>query len=850
MVGNSDSMTMTKFSVGPIPEGLRKDVKPYAIPEGSFDVMINAIQWRGRVIRRLGYTKLARLSTDGGTTFPKLPVMGLRTKEDFGIGKQSLIAFDTQNAYSFNGTVFTTLASTMPVVWSGSDSQFFWTTNYAGSFWATNSKPGLNGFIVTLFANPVASTIQVTSAGNTFQVNDVVYFQNVTGAAAANNLRQGTVTVAGDPFTVTASDTLGAFTPGAASTGIALSTTRSVTGQDGIRFYGQLSNGTGWANYNPPIDTATSLAGALMIFAYRGYLVFLNTYEGNDSNINNLTNYPQRARWCQIGTPYYQSPQPVFPNTQPIDFLTMRSDIFGRGSFEDAQTNEVIVSAGFIRDILVVYFERSTWRLRYVNNAQDPFAWERVNQELGSQCTFSNIIFDKGLMSIGNRGIVISDSNDTSRFDEKIPDTIFDIRQKNNGLQRVYGIRTFRTKLNYWTFPSAQNPNGTYPDQVLVFNYESKNWSFYDDCFTCFGYYYPSKTTTWGDLTDRWESTSETWGGGQSELGYESIIAGNQQGYVLLMREPGGEDDSGAQNEPSLYISTINTGTSPGTFTSPNNNLLDGAWVTITGTGITSTDGVSIDGRNFKISNPTLDPNNFFLTEFEPETAPNASGSSYVYTISWKYLIPGSIQINIGALIFTDPDINGILVEASGLGSGKINYDTGILSLTFNPPIVSTAVIIRIVSFDQTQDIDIVNCSGAYVSGGEITKISGMDVRTKIFNFFNEDNRARLSYIDFYLDNTSNGQFTTNVFADSSNSIVNVPLNDNLESNIVLTSTNPYQIGQGDQTIYRLYADCLAQTLQCQFTLSDQQLAVNSINSSQIGLIAMIFAMRKGGRLV
>ena len=175
---------------------------------------------------------------------------------------------------------------------------------------------------------------------------------------------------------------------------------------------------------------------------------------------------------------------------------------------------------------------------------------------------------------------------------------------------------------------------------------------------------------------------------------------------------------------------------------------------------------------------------------------------------------------------------------------------TGLINLSFNPPIDSTPVSIRIVSFDQTQDIDPITILGSYTSGGQIAKISGYDVRSKIFNFFKDDQRSKLSYIDFYLDTTSVGQFTTNIFADSSNYIANAPLPDNLESNIVVTSTNPYQISEGDQTIFRLFADVSAQTVQCQFTLSDQQLAVSTVNTSQIGIVAMIFALRRGGRLI
>jgi hypothetical protein len=79
---------------------------------------------------------------------------------------------------------------------------------------------------------------------------------------------------------------------------------------------------------------------------------------------------------------------------------------------------------------------------------------------------------------------------------------------------------------------------------------------------------------------------------------------------------------------------------------------------------------------------------------------------------------------------------------------------------------------------------------------------------------------------------------------------INEPISDNPQSNIVLTSTSPYQVGSGDETIYRLYCDATAQTLQVEITLSDYQAAVSGIYNEDMVILAMIFNMRKGGRLV
>lgn len=828
---------MQSFLIGPIGDALRKDMKPVFTPEDSFTELTNAYQFRGRIIRRSGYKKLGKLTN--GT-----PVMGLRTQENFGIDLQTLIAFDTTQAYEWNGTTFINLPSVMPVVWSGTDYQFFWTTNYAGAFWATNSKPGLNGVNVSNAVAGAGFTTITTSSPNGFSSGQTVTLINLGGMLDLNG-NTYIITVTGPTtFTIPFQST-GTYTGG----GIALNAFVTTTGQDGIRYYGNLTNGTGWANYNPPIDPDNALAGCLMIFAYRGYLVFLNTTEGNELGTFNFGN---RARWTQIGTPYYSAPAPVFPNVQGIDPQTARDDLFGRGGASDAPTNEVITAAAFIRDILVVEFERSTWRLRFVNDAQNPFVWERVNIELGSECTFSAIPFDKGLQSIGNRGIIITDGNDTIRFDEKIPDEIFNIRQANQGLQRVYGIRTFRTKLCYWTYPSVENENGIYPDKVLVFNYETNNWAFFDDTYTCFGYFYPvnGKSIIWDDLDNPWSSYGNvSWNSGVSQDSYEFIVAGNQQGYVFQLWEPT-QDGAVSANDPSLTITAITNASPSSTFTSPNYNLPIGTWIKLTGiTGTTDANGGSLNGRNFQVV--PIDANNFSLTEFASINGGFASGATYTYTISLVNLYPGSVVINIGSLSFTDPNADGNLVESSSLGNGTINYSTGKINLNFTPAIGSTQVIIAIVSSDPSQDEESeVTTLGVYNPGGEIIKISNFVVTSKILNFLKADQRARLSRIDFYLDATANGQFQCDIYADSSNDPVNTPLPDNPNSNVVLSSRNPYQIGQGDETIFRLYADSQAQTLQVNLTMNNQQMATDAINLQDFELIAMLVNFRPGGRLV
>src|ERR1700722_7284076 len=51
----------SSFLIGPVKEGVRHDVKPFAIPEDAWFSLKNAYVWRGRVKRGLVFLYLSRL---------------------------------------------------------------------------------------------------------------------------------------------------------------------------------------------------------------------------------------------------------------------------------------------------------------------------------------------------------------------------------------------------------------------------------------------------------------------------------------------------------------------------------------------------------------------------------------------------------------------------------------------------------------------------------------------------------------------------------------------------------------------------------------------------------------------
>lgn len=426
------------------------------------------------------------------------PVMGLRTWETSTINAERLIAFDTVRSSLFDNTAgafkdntyfYGAAAPFTYFNWSGTDSDFFFSTNYQKGFFVTN---------------------------NTFG-----YYPNPNNAAGGSG--------------------------------------------DGIRLYVDNGSGSGvnvgWTNFNPPVTDSTvpaytALKGCLLMFPYKNRLVTLNTLEGPANTPSTVTRYAQRARWSQNGTVYYQGTG--IPTGESSDINAWRSDIFGRGGFADAATDEQIVGAEFIRDTLVVYFERSTWQLRYTNDETRPFIWLRVNSELGCESAFSVVGFDKGVFAVGDRGIITSDTNTTNRIDLKIPDTVFNF--KNSEVKRVHGIRNYFNRMVYWAYTDQDN-YFKWPDKLLVLNYDEGAYSIYNDSYTCFGtyqdfgvqaagegYYWDTTKAKWKNANWNWDDSGVT--GVINQSFFPDTVAGTNQGYVMVL-------DKKAANSPQLAITGI-----------------------------------------------------------------------------------------------------------------------------------------------------------------------------------------------------------------------------------------------------------------------------------------------------
>lgn len=644
-----------KFLIANIEVGLERDREPWLLPDKAFPTLEDAYLFRGRIKRRAGYADLGRLCEDA--TQQVLGVRGAAPDNYTGpltipgtavqIQPGSVIITDGVTVFADDG------AGTM-VVTAGSGTggaiDYFtgvFDVTFTGAVPA--GPPNVTADFCLIYGRPVMglrsreiSTINQEQLIGFDTVKSNVYsnvnqrFQDITFHKTTNNSFSWTGSNSDFFWTTNYLDAFWATngTPGFQNN---VTTTNPAAG-DGIRWY----DGTGWVNFLPQVDGTNFLMGSLIIVSYRNRLVMLNTREG--AAFGASTNYRQRARWCQNGTPYYVAPVPA-GYTGGTDAAAWRSDQVGKGGFIDAPTSQSIIGANFIHDTLIVFFERSTWQLRYTGDPVLPFIWERINVDLGAESTFSSIAFDQGLLGVGNYGIIAASNTDVVRIDQKIPDEVFNIHNGNDGVKRVYGIRDYSKQLNYWTFPD-EDTDPTFPTRVLVYDYLEKTYALFNESVTCFGYYQPFNDTTWADLNRSWISYPYSWENAQLQSDFPLIVAGNQQGFVFKNYNSGP-----VINDPSLYITNISQAV-PAVVTSPNHNLLEGTIIAIS-----EVEGMTeVNGEIFRVSSPAT--NTFQLQVLDV----NDNFVNYDSTTNSAYTQNGLIQVRNNINILTkkfNPYIEG-----------------------------------------------------------------------------------------------------------------------------------------------------------------------------------------------
>jgi len=515
--------------------------------------------------------------------YPGLPVMGLPNFDTTQLNIEENLAFDTKYAYKFVTTQYedesfykSTSTPRPAVTWSGANYQQFDTFNYRNVLWTTNNVPGQHVISVTVsaFASPQVTTTAAHGLSNGM----VVSFVSSTIVAGIIAFPFVISNVTANTFDISP-----ATAPGPAIGDGIMVVGGSLTGTgDGIRWY----DGTGFVNFQPPLNLNANpaladivyLRGALVGCVFKDRTIFFNTVEAKQgvSNVN-AQRYPQRVRWSQNGTPFWGQN----PTGQVVDPYSWDETKPGRGGYIDVPTNEFITSIAQNKDVVLIYCERSTFRLVYTGNEVLPFVFQKINDQLGVESTFSTVQFDKYAMGFGQTGVHESTTTDILRVDERIPSEIFKIKNTDFGPQRVSGNINYFEEIVYFAYPDAtitslNNETFPYPNRILVYNYVNKSFAKYRDNVTALGYSYLKidQSITWNtEIT--WGEADFEWGSAEQITGYRNSIGGNQKGYVFAFL-------LGLNvNDAQLNITAVNNTT--GALTVTDHGFDEGAAIRITG---------------------------------------------------------------------------------------------------------------------------------------------------------------------------------------------------------------------------------------------------------------------------
>lgn len=550
--------------------GLTQDKKPAFLANEAYSNLENAYVFRDRTKKRDGEVPIGRLSRSFSAQS-----IGMSGASPWTFNLFSIFSITEPYAEIAPGSVSITIATiATPFVDQGDGTLTNVTTplsNFGiidyitGSITLTNTAGAGHASTATFLYYPTLPVMGIIKRDvSTFGIDATVFFDTVYAYQYVNGFQElspGTV------WTGTTTDFFWAANYQGATADLryffVTNNNIDVVGltYDPIRYF----NNSAWVNLQPLLTATTTLWQALILIPYYGRLLALNTWEGvTASTYTGATNFFSRCRFSAIG--------------DPTAATSWRADTFGKGGFIDAPTNEAIVSAAFFRNTLIVFFEYSTWQLRYIGEYGIPFIWERISSDFGAVSTYSPIVFDQGVMAVSDRGIIQAAANGVSRLDEQIPEQVFSFQIQNHAPNFVHGVRDFEKELVYWNYLDITNPQitQTFPNTVLVFNYRNNTWAKFRDTITCFGTSQFQFGVTWDSLTTYWDTTV-SWDSVDDQQYVDYVTAGTQHGFINIYQNPDAETEIAQNNlyAPTLAIVAIDFTKDPVEITVPSHNLVN-----------------------------------------------------------------------------------------------------------------------------------------------------------------------------------------------------------------------------------------------------------------------------------
>lgn len=581
-------MPLDKFLIAPINSGIQSNVRPWLIMEDAFVSLENMHSWRARVEKRYGTQSMnpdlsglsEQLFTRFRTTINEVLGQGLIQTNAAAFTVPGTPTFNLGSQFSVTDittgtiTIFTVInvAAGAQTLLRSDGSATVSTFDATTGAYSLAGVAADDGSVVYFYPN---NPVMALPTYNTEDINDELLFGFDTQFAyeytkSLGWQRLSAETVAGDALWHGTNYQFHWATNyrGVSQADFYLWVTNNTddlwransASADPIRFW----DGAAWNSIMPIYNSVTSfvIRTCKIIVGFKDRLLFFNVTEQTATGPTVNTTFQNRVRFSSIGN--------------PTAATAFDQQVRGRGGFIDADIKEAIISVGFVKDRLIVFFESSTRELVYTGNPLQPFIFQQLNFELGVESQNSIVPFDKVVMGIGSTGIHACNGVNVERIDEQIPSEIFQIFNDNNGPERVTGIRDYFTEEVYWSLNSsarATTDAETFPNRVLIYNYKTGAWAHNTDSITAYGYYQDEDSRTWESMDIAWEDLDDAWESGSLEAKFRNIVCGNQQGFTYII------DNEKNSNSISLSVTAIVVAGEIITMTIVNHNLSVGDFI-------------------------------------------------------------------------------------------------------------------------------------------------------------------------------------------------------------------------------------------------------------------------------
>lgn len=488
------------------------------------------------------------------------PIMGIKQFYNPSDGIPITIVFDTKRAsyYNRSNTSFTGL---------NQFSQVIWEQVVGGTAITTGSK-------TTQWTNLSPYSVTVTdTTGNEMVDDGTGGFKNVTSSATPFEASSSLVTYATGVLTVNYP------IAGNPPVGTQITITANVTGDyftgDNTNFF----NSTNW-NFNDlwgpylfatnNIDPITLFNGTQLsrpLFNTTQSSVLNFSYTNNDTieTCLDLEVYQNRLLLIRpkLLNASMSEPQTIRYSIEPLPAVAISikmspfnfaADVPGNGGFNNVPTGDWFMTAELLRDVLILFFQRSTWLMRFTGNDADPFRFSQINSTRQTDAPYGSVVYDIHATSMGALGLIYCDGVGVDRYDIDIIDQIEQINQQ--GFAQCFAENHFASNQTWLLYPTADNELLT-SDAAFIFNILEKTWAIYKfdlgeleatpgdiNALSCLGLGLNTQDLAWEDFAAdgffganglTWAQANFSWTSYLTQTLAPMLLGGDQNGTVYLM---------------------------------------------------------------------------------------------------------------------------------------------------------------------------------------------------------------------------------------------------------------------------------------------------------------------------